>query len=131
MGRIDELFEELVPSVGPAESPAGEIVRAVSKIGYRFYNDGDHIAVGYGNETCNAPARFLIHNLPRSGSDIVVQMWGLNNDNDYEDGLNDLIDYVVEYIDDNPELREPWENPDDMLNYDDPDDYNYYEEDGM
>ena len=57
--RINELFEELVPPQGKAGTVAGEIIRAVCRIHYRNWNDGDHIGVGYGRETCNAAARYL------------------------------------------------------------------------
>ena len=57
--RLNQLFDELVPARGAAKTVAGEIVRAISRIGYRNYNDGDHIGVGYGNETCNPAARYL------------------------------------------------------------------------
>ena len=39
--RINKLFKELVPDTGKADSLAGELVRAMSRIGYRFYNDGE------------------------------------------------------------------------------------------
>ena len=48
--KINALFSELVPVSGKADTVAGEIVRAVSRISYRNYNDGDHIGVGYGKE---------------------------------------------------------------------------------
>ena len=41
--RINKLFKELVPETGKADSLAGELVRAMSRIGYRFYNDGDQL----------------------------------------------------------------------------------------
>ena len=50
--RSHALFKELVPISGKADSLAGEIVRAISRIGYRFYNDGDQLGIGYGKETC-------------------------------------------------------------------------------
>ena len=57
--KLNGMFEELVPPTGKADTLAGEIVRAICRIGYRNWNDGDHIGVGYGNETCNAAARYL------------------------------------------------------------------------
>ena len=57
--RINKLFKELVPETGKAGSLAGELVRAMSRIGYRFYNDGDQLGIGYGKETCNPAGRFL------------------------------------------------------------------------
>lgn len=58
--KMDELFDELVPSCGKAETEAGEIVRAFSRIAYRYFNDGDKLGIGYGNETCNAAGRYLL-----------------------------------------------------------------------
>lgn len=57
--RINKLFKELVPETGKADSLAGELVRAMSRIGYRFYNDGDQLGIGYGKETCNPAGRSL------------------------------------------------------------------------
>lgn len=52
--RINKLFKELVPETGKADSLAGELVRAMSRIGYRFYNDGDQL--GIGSATARKPA---------------------------------------------------------------------------
>ena len=51
--KLSRMFDEHVPMSGKADTVGGEIVRAISRIGYRWWNDGDHIGVGYGNETCN------------------------------------------------------------------------------
>lgn len=58
--QIDALFEELVPSMGKADTEAGEIVRAYCRIAHRWFNDGDKLGIGYGNETCNAAGRYLM-----------------------------------------------------------------------
>ncbi len=58
--KVDALFQKLVPPMGKADSLAGEMIRAACRIGYRFYNDGDQLGIGYGKETCNAAGRFLI-----------------------------------------------------------------------
>lgn len=50
--RINKLFKELVPETGKADSLAGELVRAMSRIGYRFYNDGD----SWASATARKPA---------------------------------------------------------------------------
>ena len=70
--KINALFAELVPASGKADTVAGEIVRAVSRIGYRNYNDGDHIGVGYGKQTCNPAARYLIKN---GGDEVAVMVY--------------------------------------------------------
>ena len=43
---LDGLFDKYVPVSGKAETIGGEIVRAISRITYRFYNDGDVVGCG-------------------------------------------------------------------------------------
>lgn len=57
--RFNELFDELVPMSGMADTLGGEIVRAVTRIQYRYYNDGDIAWNGYGRKTVNPSVRFL------------------------------------------------------------------------
>ena len=82
--RINALFEELVPASGKADTVAGEIIRAVSRITYRNYNDGDHVGVGYGNETCNPAARYLAAKCGEEISSLVYAAWGIENDKAYD-----------------------------------------------
>lgn len=117
--RINELFKKLVPAVGKADSLAGELVRATCRLGYRFYNDGDMVGVGYGNETCNAAARFLEHN----GNDKIVryvQRLAENNydERKYEYNLCRLTGTVADYVEQNPSLRQ--QETVDMNSYYDP-----------
>lgn len=42
----DRLYDELVPSVGPAKTVAGEILRAYNDLIYRYLNDGDWVERG-------------------------------------------------------------------------------------
>lgn len=53
------LFDELVPSMGKADTEGGEIMRAVNRIQYRYWNDGDIAGHGYGKQTVNPAVRFL------------------------------------------------------------------------
>lgn len=59
--KLDSMFSALVPGAGKAETLGGEILRAVNRIGYRFFNDGDKVWQGYGRETVNPAMRFLHH----------------------------------------------------------------------
>lgn len=116
--RLNELFKELVPSSGKADCLAGEIVRAVSRIGYRFCNDGDRLGIGYGKETCNPAGRFLRKKLPYEIACLVVKIWDpAYNDVVYEHYLDVLCDKVAEYVDTHPELRE--QPTEDMWDYTD------------
>ena len=128
--KMDVLFEELVPLSGKCDSLAGEIIRAASRIGYRFFNDGDQLGIGYGKETCNAAGRFLIKRTNEKIADIVSGMFGLYSEEKYENRLKDLLDAVVEHVEGNPDLRQT--ETEDMFDYfdkdEDVDDYEDEEE---
>lgn len=103
---INGMFEELVPAFGKAETKAGELVRAVTRIGGRYWNDGDKIGVGYGKEVCNPPALFILSEYGETDfAGTIVAMWGLEDDETYEKGLELLIREVVDYIEEHPKLR--------------------------
>ena len=94
MNRVNTKFEELVPLEGKADTLAGEIVRAISRIGYRFYNDGDQVGVGYGKQTCNPPARFLASMTSTGIADTVRALWQVTDEAAYEK-LLELLDSDV------------------------------------
>lgn len=58
--KIVAMFDELVPAEGPAETVAGEIVRAANRLLYRCYNDGDVFWEDYGIETVGPIYEYLI-----------------------------------------------------------------------
>lgn len=122
--EIDQLFHKYVPGQGKADTLVGEIIRAICRIGYRWYNDGDMIGTGYGNETCNAPARFLAEKCGGRIAERIESIWGLG---EYEDGkyrqmLEALEIEVLNYVKNNlKSLEVP--NTEDMWDW-------YEEEDG-
>lgn len=103
--ELDALFEELVPASGKADTVAGEIVRAVTRIAYRAWNDGDHVGVGYGKETCNPAARFLMVKAGEEIAEIVRGMWGITSDKLYDKAVETLEEEAVAYIEAHPELK--------------------------
>lgn len=134
--RINDLFEELVPASGKADSLAGELVRAVSRIGYRFFNDGDQLGIGYGKETCNPAGRFLIAKAPREIGDLVAGLWGMFSEAGYEAVLDILAEKVADYVESHPELREQptedmwsFRNADEDVDDDEEDEEDWCEED--
>lgn len=114
--RIHILFDQLVPPEGKAETVAGEIVRALSRLRYRNWNDGDHIGVGYGKETCNAAARFLQASTNDEVRKVIDDIWGIASDRLYDAGLVVLEDLVLDHLDKHPELRTS-PNQEDMFDY--------------
>lgn len=134
--KINALFEELVPMSGKADSVAGEIVRAICRIGYRNFNDGDHLGIGYGRETCNPAGRYLAAKCSPEVARLVQDAWEIYDDRTYDKALERLEEGVLKYIEEHPELKEEpnkedmWDYRDeqeDVDTYDDEDDY--YEED--
>lgn len=103
--RIEKLFDEMVPETGKADSLAGEMVRAVSRIGYRFFNDGDMVNQGYGKQTCNPAARFLIAKGNSEISSLTVALWEIFSEDAYEKVLDTLEGAVADYIEQNSDLR--------------------------
>lgn len=104
---LNELFNELVPASGKADSLAGEIVRAVSRIGYRFFNDGDRVNQGYGKETCNPAARFLSQKAPEAIAIRADRLWASRmSDEEYEKALDELVQTTYDAITAHPELRQ-------------------------
>ena len=103
--RINKLFEELVPVSGKAESLAGELIRAMSRIAYRFYNDGDQVGMGYGKETCNPAARFLMAKGNKRVSSLATAIWGIYDEGAYEDLLDILAGAVADYVEQTSDLR--------------------------
>ncbi len=131
--RINKLFEELVPASGKAATVAGEIVRATCRIGYRYMNDGDQIGIGYGRETVNPAARYLMEKCADTTvEETIIRMWGLYDETLYEEKLEDLEEAVLLYIERHPDLKTT-ENPEDMWDYrdanEDVDTYDEEEED--
>lgn len=127
--KLNDLFDELVPASGKADTVAGEIVRAVERIIYRSWNDGDHIGVGYGRETCNPAARYLSKVCGGEVAACIGAMWGVENDTIY-DRLTDLLgQLVLDYLDQHPDTKIA-ENVFDMHDARDPnEDVDFVEED--
>lgn len=125
--KINILFKELVPNVGKSDTIAGEIIRATSRIYYRNYNDGDHIGIGYGKETCNPAARYLIKNAGNEVANIIHDIWGIESNLFYEYGLMLLTEAVLKYIELHPELKYAVNN-EDMLSFRDKSDFDFDED---
>lgn len=116
--QLDKLFDELVPKSGKAESLAGELVRAASRICYRFFNDGDMVGVGYGKETCNPAARFLLSHGNACIWSLTQALWDTLTEEAYQLILVPFATAVADYIAANPKLRDI--PTDDMWDYKNP-----------
>ena len=126
--KFDEFFDKYVPINGSADTLGGEIVRAINRIVYRYYNDGDTVDRYCGNEYNHLRAcdTFLKTYCPAYHSLSNVK------ELEYEKNLCDRLKKVLDYLVANPNVfeipnstdcianapYEPWE-------YDDDEDYDY------
>lgn len=118
--KINAIFERLVPRSGKADTVAGEITRAISRIGYRWLNDGDKLGIEYGRKTCNPAGRFLAKKGDDAIADAVGDAWGVFGDGEYEEKLHTLEEAVLAYLERHPELEQE-KNTEDFWDYRDPD----------
>lgn len=103
----DEFFTEMhdnyVPLSGKADTLGGEIIRAISRIVYKFYNDGDTTTHYYSciyNDSYGAE-KFLLKNVPK-----YELTRGITDDEEYEMKIAKNLKSVVDYLRNTPELFE-------------------------
>ena len=100
--KFEELCDKYVPAWGKANTLGGEILRAINRIVYRYYNDGDTIDWYYGGNynLLRACDTFLKAYCPAYHS--------LSNINEleYEKNLCDRLKKVFDYLIDNPNVFE-------------------------
>ena len=102
---VDHYFERMVPAIGKAKTINGEIIRAVTRIGYRWYNDGDKFFEGYGCETAGPAMAFLTScseiDSQISASFVATEREtsiGICMDVDYEAFLQKLFELAVKHV---------------------------------
>ena len=100
--KFDELCDKYLPACDKANTLGGEILRAINRIVYRYYNDGDTIDFFYGGD----------YNLLRA-CDTFLNMYcpayySLSNINEleYEKNLCDRLKKVFDYLIANPNMFE-------------------------
>lgn len=101
---IEEAFEQLVPASGKADTVAGEAVRAMMRLLYRDYNDGDRFFEGYGIETCADAVAYLTDIYEDLYSDFEdIAMRNLEEER-YTNALKKISDKLLNILYANPEL---------------------------
>lgn len=124
------LSDELLPSVGSAESVAGELIRAVSYITYQNYNNGNTVSRASKGEAVRNAQQYAIDTLkeiaPITNEETANQIidklkplsWVYAEDN-YNKLTEEIILMVAEFIDHNKELKE-MKNEKDAIYYTEP-----------
>ena len=138
--RNEPLYDKLVPGSGNSEFLEGEILRAINRIIYRYYNDGDFFYKGYGAETAGPAHSFLTNSreIPLELQSTLTSIFNKAIDapeDGYERLLKLALEKVLDYIED--KAGNYTESNEDMFNYDsefqDEEDYeddydDYYDE---
>ena len=93
--RNEPLYDKLVPGQGDAETVEGEMLRAINRIVYRYYNDGDEYTTGYGTETVGPAHSFLVN--ANTGVRSAMNMIFTNGTN-YEETIEDALEHILSHI---------------------------------
>jgi hypothetical protein len=134
-------FNKLVPREGHCKTVEGEMLRAINKIIYRFYNDGDYFWEGYGTETAGPAAAYFMKSdaIPddyQTRIDKILRGIDGQYKNKYEAGLYEVLALVIDAIE-SPSGGKLHKNTEDMYNFaslwqndedngeEDEDDYDY------
>jgi hypothetical protein len=94
--RNSVMFSKLVPDMGQCDTLQGETLRAVNRIIYRYYNDGDYWYEGYGIETAGSAEAFLRQYSPVNVLSELRKSDGAR-DKEYETALEALLVKVLNY----------------------------------
>ena len=111
--RNEPLYDKLVAGMGKSETVEGEMLRAINRIAYRYYNDGDEYMRGYGTETAGPAHSFLVNaNHPLKSAMVKIFGDGTN----YEQTIKDALDTILDYIESRQGKYTP-NNVGDMFDY--------------
>ena len=114
---IDQ-YDYLIPDSGKCDTVAGENIRALTKLYYRWYNDGDMAGYGYGLETVGPACSYLYSEIEevRCYIDSLLNITP-DREDDYEQALLILCSAVIDYLNNHKELVDE-KNTEDYLDYD-------------
>jgi ribosomal protein L32 len=107
--QFDALFQEKVivgftNTVSPTHF--GEICRALGRVQYRLFNDGDKCFVGYGCETCGGQATFLKYNVNDAVKEHFIKFEKagfFDCESSYMQWFQDLMGLVMEHMQTTPD----------------------------
>lgn len=106
--QLSSIFDAVVPSSGKCDNLGSEFVRAMMRVMYRDWNDGDVFYEGYGLETCCPDVAFLM-DFTEDDDNIIWQIFndivegGIEGDA-YTEELNKAAKRLIEYLKENPQL---------------------------
>lgn len=103
----DEMYDRYVPACGKAATLGGEILRAINRIIYKFYNDGDTTARYYSSSYNHSYGAELFLEKYVPGYDPTRDIM---DDAEFEEKASQNLKRVLEYLKSNPALFETVNN---------------------
>lgn len=95
--KFEEITDKYLPDMGEGETMATQIVTAVCKIIYRWYNDGDvYDNQGMFTGWCNNLSSYANWLDQYAGAEYLYGIYDCNNYGDYEDILQELADKLLQ-----------------------------------
>jgi hypothetical protein len=110
--RNEPLYDKLVAGSGKSDTVEGEMLRAINRIVYRYYNDGDEYHTGYGTETAGPAHSFLV-NANHPLRSLVSKLFSTGTN--YEQTIKDVLDAILDHIESRQGKYTP--NSEDMFDY--------------
>ena len=106
---LEDINSILVPARDECDTVGGEIVRAMMRILYRWYNDGDRFYQGYGLETAGGSASYLANHIEsiEKSIDHLLQDYDYSYDEDddkYEQFIKEMTNNVIDYLRNNENI---------------------------
>lgn len=97
--KFDSVNDKYLPSYGEGESLASQVVTAVNKLIYKWYNDGDvfdnvHSGLSGWCNDLSSYANWLYSHVPQCGSTL-KSINDCSEDEEYENLLKDLADMLM------------------------------------
>jgi hypothetical protein len=95
--RNTVLFAKLVPASGKCDTVEGEMLRAINRMIYRYYNDGDFWFEGYGCETAGPAEAYLREESPLP---LFAELDASQTDDEetYTTQLNIMLEKILDYV---------------------------------
>lgn len=115
----DELtawFDVLVPATGKATTVAGELIRAMMRLEYRDFNDGDVFYEGYGLESAGPAAAYIMKVVPSLEKDFLEIADNAEEEEEHTSALRKIQDKLLDFLRDNSDLLAT-ENRENMFDY--------------
>ena len=100
---LEALYQQYVPACGKANTVGGEIVRAINRVVYKYYNDGDTV---YRYYSCSYNHSWACDTFLDKYVPTYISMKDITDDFRFENALCKNLKNVVDWLRANPAIFE-------------------------